>query len=330
MTMRLNRISLSPLIATQYCLLGCLLLVMVMPKAYADSVGAALSDHEPTVTKNIVVTIKPLYSLTSHLTDGIHEPALLLKNVQTPHHYTVRPSERKLLAKADIIIWLGPELEPQLSKIIQQQRIQANVISATLAKNLKLLNKRSKHSHDEESTKSGSYSTLNRTDPHIWLSAHNAAQISNHICTSLIKLDPDNTARYQQNLARLLKKIEHTQNLIQKNLNGTNQPFLVFHDAFQYFEDEYKLNYIDSISYGEETGSSLKHLKEVKDQIKKMDIQCLVYQPPKPGIIDTLSRQTTIKSYELDPLGLNIDNDKNAWFEIMQKISTNFSACLNP
>jgi len=328
--MQLNRITLLPFSAAHYCLLGCILLITVTPKVIADSVDATLSAHEPSVTKHIVVTIKPLYSLVSHLVDGVHEPALLLKNVQTPHHYAVRPSERKLLAKADIIIWLGPKLEPQLNKIIQQQRNQVNVVSAARAKNLKLLNKRSKHSHDEDSTESISYSTHNRTDPHIWLSAHNAAQISKHICTSLITLDPDNTARYQQNLARLLKKIEHTQNAIQKNLDGMTQPFLVSHDAFQYFEDEYKLNYIDSISYGEETGSSLKHLQEIKDQINKMDIQCLVYQPPKPGIIDTLSRETTIKPFELDPLGLNLDDDKNAWFEIMQKISTNFSTCLTP
>lgn len=320
--MLFRRTYLFPLSTIVYSLLAGILLITMPSKAYSIS-------PESTTSKYTVVTIKPLYSLVTHLTDGILEPILLFKNNQTLHHYTMRPSERKLLAKADIIIWLGPELEPQLSKIIQQPKNRAKSISSLDAKNLNLLNKRSKHSHKEDNSISSTGLKQHRIDPHIWLSAQNAVQISKHICKSLITHDPQNSERYQQNLEKLLKKIKLAENAIEKNIAKNKQPFLVYHDAFQYFEDEYKLNYVDSISYDEETGSSLKHIQEIKSQIEEKDIRCLVYQPPRPGIIDTLIKQTHIKAFELDPLGLNVNDDKNAWFEIMQQISTNFSSCLN-
>ena len=101
-------------------------------------------------------------------------------------------------------------------------------------------------------------------------------------------------------------------------------------DAFQYFEVENGLNYIDSISFDDETSSSLSHIRKIKARIDKDNIQCLVYQAPKPAIVDTLMKQTAIKATALDPLGLNVSNDKNAWFEIMHQLALDFAHCLNP
>ena len=313
--------------ATVFCFITSFLLFITSTNGFASSAEAKQS-------KNIVVTIKPLYSLVAHLTEDITQPSLLLTNLSNPHHYNVRPSERRLLAKANIIIWLGPELEPQLNKIIQQHNSdtanQSIVISARQAKNLTLLNRRSKHSHEENHSDPVRHKYLTTLDPHIWLSAHNAAQISKYISERLIAQDPENTRRYQTNLHLLLNKIEQTKKAIKKTIRDNKQPFITLHDAFQYFEHEYGLNYIDSISNDLETGTSLKHMQQIKDQIDKKQIQCLVYQPPKSSIIDAITKQTTIKATELDPLGHHIKNNMDAWFEIMQNMSINFSSCLSP
>jgi zinc transport system substrate-binding protein len=321
--MPLQHLFLRMIRTTTFCFITSIFLFTIAGNGFASST-------ESTDSNNIVVTIKPLYSLVAHLTEGIDKPTLLLKNLQTPHQYNVRPSERRLLSKADIIIWLGPELEPQLSKIIQQPDDDTIVISAIQAKNLKLLNKRSRHSHDKHQTESMEHKDINTLDPHIWLSAHNAVQISKYISERLIAQNPKNTRRYQSNLHLLLNKIEQTKKTIKTIINDNEQPFIAMHDAFQYFENEYGLNYIDSISNNHETGTSLKHMQQIKDQIDKKHIQCLVYQPPKPSIIDKLTKQTTIKAAELDPLGHHVKTDKNAWFEIMKNMSTRFNTCLNP
>jgi len=273
-----------------------------------------------------VVTVKPLYSLVAQLTVGIETPVLLMKQMQSPHHYTMKPSQRRLLASARIIVWLGPQLESYLSKVIKQQ--SAETISALQAKGLKLLKLRHKSPHEHSSDQIKTDETY-MIDPHVWLSTENAAAISRQITDVLIKNNPENTTAYQRNLKSLLQKIEQTQHFIKNTLHNKQQPFIAFHDAFQYFEVENGLNYIDSISFDDESGSGLRHIQTITDNIDNHNIQCLVYQPPKPAIIDALIKRTTIKATALDPLGLNLNDNKNAWFDIMRQLALNFEHCLN-
>jgi len=278
----------------------------------------------------IVVSIKPLYSLVAHLTEGITQPVLLMKQKQSAHHYTMRPSERRLLANAGMIIWIGAEMESSLTKIIKQQANDTTIVSALQAKNLKLLNKRNLRSHDHhDHAPTASSEKQNMIDPHIWLSTHNAVAISKHITALLIRYNPENTGQYNNNLKNLLDKIEQLKDFITINLKAHNKPFIVHHDAFQYFEHENALNYIDTVNYNEDTGVSLKQLRKISRQIEKYNIQCLVYQAPRASIIDTLITQNLVKAVELDPLGMSVGDDKNAWFELMRRLTLDFNHCLS-
>jgi zinc transport system substrate-binding protein len=128
----------------------------------------------------------------------------------------------------------------------------------------------------------------------------------------------------------VVSKINRAKDFIESTLKNRSSPYIAYHDAFQYFDNEYGLNYIDSITYDEETGASLKHIRQIKARIEKNNIQCIVYQAPKPAIINSLTNQTSIKAVTLDPLGLNVGSEKNAWFELMQQLAINFNHCLQP
>lgn len=291
----------------------------------------AITDAPASNNASIVVSIKPLYSLVAQLTDGIETPVLLMRQPQSPHHYNIRPSERRLLANARMIIWLGPELELTLDKIIQQS--SAAVVTVMQAENLELLTNRTKYSsHDERLSEitipSAHELEAHRSDPHIWLSSHNAIAISRHISQQLIAHDAVNTEQYQANLQRLIARIERTAVFIKATLQATRQPFIAYHDAFQYFEKENGLNFIAAISTDDETSASLKYMREITGKIEKENISCLVYLPPKPAIIETLARQNKMHAVMLDVLGITLSDDKNAWFELMQQLATNFSQCL--
>jgi len=275
---------------------------------------------------DIVVTIKPLYSLVAQLSKGITQPVLLIKQMPSAHHYNMRPSDRRLLANADVIIWTGPQMESYLDKIIRQQ--DAIIISAIQADGLKLLERRIKNGN-QHSTGHSAHDHHGHIDPHIWLSAHNAIAISRHISKQLISHDPENARRYEKNLQQVSDKISRLAEKIRSILKDRPQPFITYHDAFQYFEKENNLNYIGSVNFNEEAGTSLKHLRHIKAEIKQKQIQCLLYQPPEPDIIKTLTAGSTIKAVALDPLGLRVKNDENAWFEIMQGIAENFKRCLD-
>jgi zinc transport system substrate-binding protein len=273
----------------------------------------------------IVVTIKPLYSLVAYLTDGIQEPVLLMKQMQSPHHYTMRPSERRLLSNASMIIWTGPQMETYLGKIIHQQ--DTSVITAMQADDLRILEKRKKHGHQHDEGDIDPHDS--HIDPHIWLSTRNAIAISEYFSRQLIIADPDNRERYENNLQQLTDKIGQLSAEIKTGLQNNSQPFITYHDAYQYFEDENQLNYFDSVSFDEETGASLKHLRHIKASIKKEGIRCLLYQPPRPDIVDNLTGQTAIRAFALDPLGQIFKDDKEAWFEIMRETAQTFKQCLD-
>jgi zinc transport system substrate-binding protein len=301
----------------------CLLLLLL------TSVSAADNNRPADFPGSIVVTIKPLYSLVAQLTEGITTPELLMSETQSPHHYSMRPSERRLLSAASMIVWIGPSMEANLSKIIQQQK-QAMVVTAMQAENLRLLNKRQKHSHDEDAHQPEAGAEPDKLDPHIWLSINNAIAISRQVYEQLTKQDPQNAERYRQNLQHLLGKIELTARFIDSTLQHRDKPFITFHDAFQYFEDENRLSYANSISFDEETGTSLKHVRRIKARMDEHHIQCIVYQEPKPAIIDALSRQSTVTTTALDPLGLQAENDREAWFALMRQLAIGFNRCLTP
>jgi len=296
----------------------CLLLCMLPGITHAADTAQARGP--------VVVTIKPLYSLVAQLMKGIDEPVLLMKQMQSPHHYTMRPSERRLLSDASMIVWTGPQMETYLDKIIHQQ--STVVVTAMQADDLRILDRRTKHGHGHSADSTDPDSS--HVDPHIWLSTQNAIAISKHICRQLIIADPDNKERYENNLEQLINKIAQLSAEIKTGLQNNRQPFITYHDAYQYFEDENQLNYFDSISFDEETGTSLKHLRHINSSIKNEGIHCLLYQRPKPDIVNNLTRQTAIRAFALDPLGQFIENDKEAWFEIMRDTALNFKQCLNP
>jgi zinc transport system substrate-binding protein len=232
-------------------------------------------------------------------------------------------------------------METYVAKIIQQEKKSADgkthVITAMQSNGLKLFSKRNnQHPLNHTQTNIPVDITINQKniDPHIWLSIYNATAISKHIAQSLISLDPKNAVTYQNNLQRLLEKIEDTEQQIKQKLNNnpSHKPhaFISYHDAFQYFDRENQLDYVDSISYDEESGPSLKHIHQIKKLIKEKTIRCLVYQPPKPALIDSMTAQTKIQAAALDPMGLKTNNYKDAWFELMLQIAVGFKQCLSP
>lgn len=280
-------------------------------------------------TGNIVVTIKPLYSLVAQLSDGITKPTLLIKQLPSAHHYNMRPSDRRLLANASMIVWIGPQMESYLSKVISQQ--DAIIVSAMQADGLQLLNRRIKNdtAHSTADTHNSDHAHSSHLDPHIWLSSRNAIAISKHIAKQLIINDPENTSRYEKNLQQLINKINALTNKINKELKDYQQAFISYHDAFQYFENEHNLHFIDAINFDEEAGTSIKHLRHIKMQIEKNNIQCLVYQAPQPDIVKTLTATLKIRAVALDPLGQHVQNNEQAWLKIMQNIADSFKHCLS-
>lgn len=277
---------------------------------------------------NVVVSIKPVHSLVSGVMQGVSRPELLIHSNQSIHHYSLKPSDRRLLANADLIFWVGSELEIFLPRLLNNLDRTTRVVS--LIENEKLTRLPMRQIHNEHNDK---HQQPDRPiwDGHIWLNTHNVDVMINDITQHLVKIDPDNAPHYKNNQKKLHEQTKNLRKNLHAQLGKTSQPFISYHDAYQYFEHEFKLNNKGFVTGSEELSPGAHRILEVKKIIASNSIQCVFYDTPlKPSVIKTLMSETGVKSIELDPTGMQFEYGDQAWFKIMRTMAASFNSCLQP
>lgn len=279
--------------------------------------GLSTSMAEPL---KILVSTKPLHSLVSYITDGINQPKLLL-NQQSPHDFQLRPSQKRLINSSDFFFYSDDNFESFVPTLKQSTR-QLKFIEFSQLPNIQLLHVRLLDEHH------GHNST--EFDGHLWLSINNAMIISTHITSVLSKASPEYQKIYSENLESLLLKL-----MILKDSNSRllqsheNIPYLVYHDAFQYFEKENNLNAAYFITSNPEHAPGIKRIKQLRQLISNQNIQCVFYEPPNiPPLLNTLTEDKAVTLQPIDPLGLQIPMGKEHYFQLLEQTATTLNKCL--
>ena len=287
-----------------------------------------LSANSQAQSPRVLVSIKPLHSLISHITDGVSQAGLLLENQQSPHHFQLRPSQKRMINQADIFFYSSNDLEGFVESLrINTKHLQ--FIELSSLPELNTLAARSFHSHKDHDDK---HDTLKHNiDGHIWLSISNAQIIAQHVAKILSDLDSENANHYKNNLKHLLVKLETLkQNNIALLSNINKRPFLVYHDAYQYFEQENNLKGAHFVTTTPEHTPGIKRVKELKRLIKEKNIQCIFYEPPNiPSLLTTLTENTTIELRAIDPAGSQLTAGKQHYFTLMQTTASILHTCLS-
>jgi zinc transport system substrate-binding protein len=269
---------------------------------------------------SVAVTIKPVHSLVTGIMKGVSEPVLIMSTSASPHHYTLRPSERRALANADLIFWVGPELETFMPRILGSLDPDITTIALIESAGLLRLPARTIHHHP---------GARSRTDPHIWLSAENAHVMVDVVADELIRLDVAHADTYEANRQHLHQRISKTDETIRRKLSTKSSAFLSYHDAYRYFEKAYGLNNAGFVSSGDEVSPSARYVHELRNIIHKEQLNCLFYEAPnRPALVDTLIRGEAVEAFELDAMGLRLEAGENTWFDLMNKLAEVYDACL--
>lgn len=282
-------------------------------------IGTAQAATSP----DVVVSISPLQTLVSGVMQGVAQPTLLLYSSQSPHHASLRPSQLRALNQAKLVFWIGPQMETFLPDVLSNLGPHTKTVALMANPKLHTLPLRNTHN-------ATGHSNTPTLDPHIWLNTYNTEIMVNEIAAQLSELDPKHLAQYQDNAHRMQLKIK----ALHKRLAAKFKPgerYLSYHDAYQYFEKEFGLHHIGSVSQNEELQPSAKHVRELRQLIQQKDIRCIVYDAPvRPALIDTLLQGSSARAVELDGLGLLQSDDQRSWFVLMQRLAENFSQCLSP
>ena len=157
-------------------------------------------------------------------------------------------------------------------------------------------------------------------------------QLTDDITHWLSDIDPENRALYQRNRTSIIHEIEQLKvNMTELMKPISDLSYLVFHDAFQYFEREYQLNPLTSITRSPTNAPGIKQVVRLKSLLNEQDVVCVFKEPQfESKIIPTIVEDTNTRVSELDPIGAEITPGPKMWFQLMQAIGTNLKNCLSP
>jgi zinc transport system substrate-binding protein len=273
----------------------------------------------------VVVTLKPLHSLVAAVMDGVAAPALLLPNATSPHTYSLRPSDTRALADADIVLWVGPGLETFLEKPLATVAGRAEVIALAEAANLVLLPLReagteAEHGHDHGDGR----------DMHFWLDVGNAARVVSFVATTLAQRDATNAARYHANATGVLDELEALdQELATLLAPAARRPFLTLHDAFQYLEARYGLQGLGTLTVNPDRVPGARGLAAMRTVISEAQVGCVFGEPQFPKALGTaLTQGTKARLVVVDSLGAAVSPGPGAYAATIRGLAQAFAGCL--
>jgi len=288
----------------------------------------------------VVVTIKPIHALVSGVMDGVGTPQLLLQGGESPHSYSLRPSHVRQLHAADLLIWVGPTVETFLEKTLTTLSDKTKRLRLLDVQGLTLLKARKggiweTHHHSDDfayARDDVSHHADFEIDPHIWLDPHNAKVMLQAIAQTLSQIDVNNAARYMANATRFLARLEQLDQGLKHRLAPLSAlPYLVFHDAYQYFEHRYGLSAVGAISLSPETRPSVRRLYQLRVRIKSQQVRCVFSEPQfESALVATVIEDTSAGREILDPLGADLAAGIEAYFSLLRNLANSLNLCLMP
>ena len=262
----------------------------------------------------VVVSVKPIHSIVAAVMAGVAAPWLVVGGSASPHDYALRPSDAMALSRADLVFWVGKDFELFLAKPIAALAGEARVVTLMDIDGLTRL----------------ALGAGGAFDPHIWLDPANARVIAVATADALSAADPDNRARYGANAGALAARLDALDGELRAALAPLSDlPYVVFHDAYGYFERRYSLAMTGAITVNPQHKPGAKRLRELRDRIRALGARCLFGEPQfAPALIDTLVEGSGARTGVLDPLGAALAPGPEAYFALMRGLAASLRACL--
>ncbi len=316
--------------------------------------GTAMAD-----APSVAVDIAPVHSLVARVMDGVGTPSLIVQPGASPHEYSLRPSEAQALQDADLVFWIGEDLTPWMADAVETLAPDAAVTALLETDGTTLLSFRkgalfeahahdddhAAHDHGKEHGDDDDHDPYHADhadghdgghdhgdhDPHAWLSPENAANWLTVIAAHLSAADPDNADNYQANAAAARAEIASLSAEVTATLDAVRDGrFIVFHDAYQYFETAFDFPASGAISISDSSDPSPARIAEIQGRIADEGIQCVLSEPQfNPGLVATVMDGAGARTSVLDPLGANLETGPDMYPQLLRSLANSLADCLS-
>ena len=313
----------------------------------------------------VVASIKPIHSLISYVMDGVGTPGLLVDGSSSPHTFQLKPSHATMLQEADIVFWIGEDLESFLETPLESIAKDAKQVTLMESEDIEMLKFREKNvfddhddhgdehddhdehgdehdeheEHEEHGDEHGEHEDEHddhahhdghnhgEFDIHFWLDPEIAKTIVQIAAKEISEIDPANASKYEANAAKALNELDQLINDTRGKINK-DATYVVFHDAFQYFEQRFGIEVIGALTVNPEILPGAKQLAEIREVIEHEAVNCLFSEPQfNPTIAETIASDTGVKAAVLDPLGAELEPGKDLYFDLISDMASSFESC---
>ena len=293
-------------------------------------------------TKGVITTIKPIESLVNAVIGDTGKTVSLIPPEISPHEFRLKPSDVRILQNSNIVFYISSHLETGIVKMFKNLPKNIKTINLMEETGIDHLSIRDNEAwelhdhddHDKHDAKDEKHDDhdkhVTKDDIHIWLDPDNAIKIVRKINKELSLFFPKNAMIYNDNSSKLINEIESLKIELKKELLPIkDKPYIVFHDAYQYFERAFELNAIGSIALENDVASSPKQISFIKDKILKSQATCVFQEPQFDSkLVNTVVEGTKARIGILDPIGVNIVEKENFYLQLLRNMSKSLKKCL--
>ena len=314
----------------------------------------------------VVTSIKPIHSLVASVMQGAGTPSLIVEGANSPHNYALKPSQAHNLQQADIVFWMGHDLEAFLEGAIETIAKDAKSISLMDSHGITKLafreggafdahdhddhgdhdeHKHNEHGHDDhdehkhdehehdkheehDSHKGHNHGAF---DPHLWLDPQNAKALVHEIEEHLAEIDPANAALYEANAANLMTQLDAlTTELTAELAPVSDKGYIVFHDAYQYFENRFGLSAVGAIAISPEVAPGADRIRELQQEVRNAHAICVFSEPQfQPKMVKLVTENTNAGTAVLDPLGASLEKGPELYVTLIRTMAQTIKSCLS-
>jgi zinc transport system substrate-binding protein len=287
----------------------------------------------------VTATIKPIHALVAQVMEGVGVPSLLVQGAASPHNYALKPSDAKALNTADIFFRVSENVEPFTRKIVAALPAKVHTITLAEAPGIDLLDVRTGETFEEHDHRDGHHDhdhdehdhASEGRDGHVWLDPRNARMMIAEIARVLSEASPSDAKKFNANATRAQTALETLEADLTRELKPIDgKPYVVFHDAYQYFERRFGLSPVGSITVSPDAQPSAKRLTEIRKKLSALSASCVFSEPQfQPKLVAAVTEGTNARTGTLDPEGTLLEPGPDAYATLLKNLAFGLKSCLS-
>lgn len=262
---------------------------------------------------SVVTTIRPLEFISAAIVGESGSSSIIGLN-DSPHSFSLTPQTRLALEQADILLWIAPQFEIYLEELFADFKAEKTVITAAELPGL------TRHEFAD-----------GQLDPHLWLDPNNGIRIATALAKELSSLYPDQQQRFASRLADFEAETSRRWTELQQEFTGySDTSYLVYHEAYQYFESSVGISSRGALVHNPELEPGMREVLELRNLVNTSEPSCIILEPDSSAaLVDTLVQDPAIPRVTIDLLGYDIASSATAYVDLINLVASGFKDCLS-